>query len=125
MRLEFTVRDPLGTNSAYGRGNGRRLYMRAAGKAYKDRVANAAFAAKVHSGWPNLDDLVCVEVGYQLWNYRGDTDGVAKITRDALEGILYHNDRICQDGPHPLPRKDKGGKRIEITVTVIQTKEKK
>lgn len=121
MTLTFEVERPLSINRCYAHGSGRRLYMTQDGRAFKNRILNAAIVAKVEQGdWPqDLWRITRVEVSYVLLGYRGDTDGPRKVLRDALEGLLYVNDRIVQDGPTPLPEQAPAPSMI-VTVRVLE-----
>lgn len=122
MTLTFMVRDPVGINAYYKRGAGRRLYASAAGKSFKARIAAGALYARSLLGtWTqDLDSVRRARVSYQLYNSRLDTDAPRKIIRDALEGVLYANDKIAEDGPAPLSIKDDLGKRVVITVELLE-----
>lgn len=123
MTLEFTVRDPIATNRAYARSAQRRLFMTSDGKSFKNRVVAAAAVARSKSEWPSDPFRVGkARVSYQLFDYRGDTDGPRKLIRDCLEGVLYVNDRIVEDGPAPLPIRDGNGRRVEITVELLDVR---
>ena len=123
LSVTFVVERPLSTNAYYARGKGKRLFVTRPGQEFRARIEAAALIARQHSSWPALDQIACVEISYQLYDYRGDTDGPRKILRDACEGILYENDRIVQDGRAPLPIRDGKGKRVEVTVQVVRLKE--
>jgi Holliday junction resolvase RusA-like endonuclease len=127
LNLRFTVADPVPTNRAYGRRGGSfgrggvGMFLTKDGTAYKERVARAALAARQTClEWPADPWRVAhARVGYQLVNYKGDTDGVRKALRDALEGVLYANDRVVEDGAAPLAIKDTGARRIEVVVELL------
>lgn len=124
MTITFTVERPLSINRMYGRGRGRRLFITEEGAAFKDRVRHAATVAKAGSAWPR--DLYLVgtaELSYQLYDYRGDTDGPRKAMRDCLEGILYVKDKRVQDGRAPLPIMDGKGSRVVVTVEIIELRD--
>lgn len=144
--VRFTVRDPLATNRVYRRrgaeatapalvaaivaaggkapskfGGGRGLFVTKDGKAYQKRARDAALAARLETrAWPTDPWRVAhARLGYQLFDYKGDTDGVRKATKDSLEGVLYANDRVVEDGPAPLPIWDGGGRRVEVVVELL------
>ncbi len=122
--LTFVVRDPISVNETYIRPrNGGRVFKSKNAKDFADRIREAALIAKQKGQWPALDRLSCVELAYQLYDTKLDTDGPRKALRDACEGILYENDRIVQDGRAPLPIRDGKGKRVEVTVQVVRLKE--
>ncbi len=125
MTLTFVVDRPVSVNRMYARrgGNwkGKGLFTTTEGRAFKARVASAAIAARSGTDWPqNLWRIRRAELSFQLYDFRGDVDGPRKATKDALEGILYQNDRLVQDGPAPLPIRDDGGARMVITVTILE-----
>ncbi len=125
MVLRFTVDRPVSINRMYARrgGNwkGKGLFTTAEGRAFKVRVARAAIAARSGTDWPqNLWRVRRAELSYQLYDFRGDVDGPRKATKDALEGVLFENDRLVQDGPAPLPIRDGAGARMVITVTILE-----
>jgi Holliday junction resolvase RusA-like endonuclease len=130
--IRFTVRDPIATNRVYRRrkriddargsfGGSVGMFVTKDGKAYRARVAGAAREAR-HAcpTWPAYTWRVThVRMSYQLYDYRGDTDGIRKALRDACEGILYENDRIVADGEAPLPIRDRAGRRVEVLVELL------
>jgi hypothetical protein len=119
--VTFTVRDPVSVNAAYARsrGAGGDRHLTRAGREFKQRVAAEAIVARQEAGWPPAVTVNHARVSYELFDYRGDTDGPCKLAKDALEGILYANDRVAEDGPHRRPVKDGLGKRIVMTVEVL------
>lgn len=58
-------------------------------------------------GEPNTVRTFC-------YNQRADAGNISKGVLDALEGVLYVNDRVIRDDA--VPRKDKGKARVEIEV---------
>ncbi len=121
--LTFVVRDPISVNEAYIRPrNGGRVFKSKNAKDFAERIREAALIAKQKGQWPALDRLSCVELAYQLYDTKLDTDGPRKALRDACEGILYENDRIVQDGPAPIPIKDGNGRRVVVTVKIVKLK---
>lgn len=67
------------------------------------------------SGWGSLDDVECV---YYLDSRRPDSDGPGKLTRDALEGALYENDRQVRDFVQ-RKRLDREHPRLDITLRLV------
>jgi Holliday junction resolvase RusA-like endonuclease len=57
---------------------------------YKARVASIAKAAALQARWKMPTDCI-VEI--TAYSQRCDLDNLAKITLDALQGIVYKNDR--------------------------------
>lgn len=134
MTLTFIVREPVSINRAYGRRKAsaaggfdgeRGLFLRKEAARFKRAVQAAALVARSQSDWPRDPLLVAkARVSYQLYDYRGDVDGPRKIIRDALERVLFDNDRCVEDGLCPLPIADGNGKRVEIVVTLLETRTK-
>ncbi len=125
MKITFTIARPLSLNRMYAPirtgGAGRKMRITADGRAFKLRIVGAGLEARVRSRWPtNLWRIRKAELSYQLYDYAGDVDGPRKAVRDALERILYVNDRLVQDGPAPLPIKDGGGARMVVTVEILE-----
>lgn len=129
MTITFTVANPCSTNAAYQRtgrvgaafGGRRGLHFTKVGAAFKAALEGAALVERSMSDWPDDPWRVAkARVSYQLVNYRGDTDGVRKLIKDGFERVLYPNDRVVDDGPAPLPIKDAHGKRIIITVELLE-----
>ena len=125
--LTFTVRDPVSVNRAYSprKGKGRGLMLNPVVRRFKELVALSALNARasrpaVGDFWPsNPWRVKKARLSYQLYTYRGDVDGPRKGVRDALEGILYVNDKHVSDGACELPLPI-GDKRIEITVELLE-----
>lgn len=125
LTLTFTVPRPVTINRMYARrgGNwtGKGLFTTSEGRAFKNRVRDAAIVARAGTEWPqNLWRVRRAELSFQLYDFRGDVDGPRKATKDALEGILYVNDRVVQDGPAPLPIRDGAGARMVITIAILE-----
>lgn len=131
MTLQFTVREPISTNRAYGRterkdnaagpfGGRRGFFVTDKGGRFKSALQSAALAARSISDWP-VDPwrVARARVSYQLFDYRGDVDGPRKLIKDSFERILYQNDRVVEDGPAPLPIRDGRGKRVVVTVELL------
>jgi Holliday junction resolvase RusA-like endonuclease len=107
---------PLSVNAAYrvvrlGRRAG--LAKSSEAKTYQARVQLAARRAmrgsKMLSG-----DLVFTIVAY--WPRRNaDSDAAVKLTKDALQGIVYENDRIVRRDESERAH-DAARPRVEITV---------
>lgn len=91
--------------------------MSSAGRDYKDVVRMYALAAAKSVGWPKPDCVKKASVEITAFNTRHDADAAAKLTCDALEGILYENDRVIQ-GVTCRKAKDGGKVRVQITVEI-------
>ena len=81
----------VSTNSAYRRANFGGMYMTAEGKAFKSRIALAAKLAMGHR--VPYTGPVSIEIGYWFKTAANDIDGPVKLTVDALQGIVFKNDR--------------------------------
>jgi hypothetical protein len=131
LAIEFTVSNPVGTNATYGRrkrvdgaagpfGGKSGLFRRSPARAFRAAIIRGALAARTTSSWPNDPHRVAkARVSYQLFNWNGDTDSVRKPIRDAIQGILIHNDRDVEDGPAPEVIRDEGGKRVVVYVELL------
>lgn len=86
---------PVSTNMMYRtppvRRGGRNMYMTKVGKTFKFAVTTAAFAAAVKANWKMT--TLPVHVSLTFCNTRADVDGCVKPVLDALQGILFENDR--------------------------------
>ncbi len=120
-RLEFVVRSPIGKNAKYKTKRGGGMYVTDEAKAFGLRVKDAAWVARsACPAWPR-DPWVpsCVRLSYQLVDVRLDADSVRTTLKDSVEGVLYANDRVCEDGPAPLPVHDGNGARVAVVVELI------
>jgi len=122
--LEFEVRDPISTNAGYkrsGRTAGRKgLFATPEMRDFKHRVREFARLVRAGSEWPTeLFAPAHVRVSYDLYDYRGDSDGVRKPIKDAMQGVLYHDDKVASDGLAPLPVADGQGRRVRIHVELL------
>lgn len=121
--LSFVVHGkPVGVNQAYGRGklhvSGKGLYMRSEGRDYKERVRAAAILAVAEQGWLSPKDAQNVGVSITSWNTKHDVGAPEKLTCDALEGIIYLNDRVVTE-LHLYKKHDGGERRVDVTVKVL------
>ena len=126
VTLRFVVSNPVGINGAYGmrksvKGGRGQQYLRKPAAQFKDAVGMHALVQRTQSDWPNNPwRAVHVRVSYQLYDSRLDADACRKLVRDALEGILYANDRVVEDGPAARSIKDGKGRRVEIVVDLLE-----
>ena len=119
MTLKFAIdRAPVSTNAAYLRGQGRRLYMSAEAKEFKQALASVALAASIRSGWPKPSLHPC-SVSIVVYNTRHDVDGVAKLILDSMEGIVYANDRCITRAEFAREKDATKKPRVEISVTLL------
>lgn len=118
MRLSFVVPgSPLGQNAVYRRRRGWGMYMTEQGKAWVEKI-RAFCRLHLPSEWP-LDDGYDVDLTHYFATLRNDGDGPVKLELDALEGILYHNDRQVRDVT-ARKRLDRQNPRLEITVSLAR-----
>ena len=91
--VTFTVaRPPVSTNRAYRTLRDKPgMYISREGKDFAHAVRSEALAAKMKARWTHSGEPV--EVRIEAWNYRGDVDGIIKPILDAMQGVLYENDR--------------------------------
>jgi hypothetical protein len=118
-RVEFWVRDPVSVNRMYrfrrpGERQGDRFLTEEA-REFKERVGQQFALARATTSWP-LDPwrVAHVTLGYDLYDWAGDTDSPCKPIRDALQGLAFPNDRIVADGGHPRVVKDGNGRRVRV-----------
>lgn len=133
--ITFSVRRPISINKTYAPnrrndagitpGSRRKgLYIRSEASHFKRRIIEAATAARAQIAWPrNLYKIALAELSYQLYDYRGDTDGIRKIVKDALQDVLYINDRLVQDGPAPLPITTGAESSVLISVDILELRD--
>lgn len=124
MTLTFTVREPMSVNAMYGSNKKtKRRFLTHEGKLFKNRIVIAATLARATSLWPRDPFRVAkARLSYQLFNYKGDTDGPRKALRDALERVLYMNDRCVEDGPAPFALRDEGERRVVVTLDLLEAR---
>lgn len=117
--LEFSVPgSPLSQNAVYRRrGKGGGLYMTDEGKAFKEEIALRALHARP-DGW---DLKRWFEVGVTCYfdSERPDVDGPCKLALDAMESVLYDNDR--QVVKVTMERRvDRKAPRMEVKVRELE-----
>ncbi len=119
--ISFNVAgSPLSQNRAWhiitlkGKGGGHSsLALTTEGKQYKANVARIAALARP-AGW-DMSAEVIVELVYCFDSRRPDHDGPTKITIDALQGVLFDNDRAIWRSSQQREL-DRLNPRAEITV---------
>lgn len=90
--LEFTVLgNPVSQNQAYRRSKQGRMFMTDAARAFKEHIALIAKCARP-DGW---NEQAWFEVGVTCYfdSQRPDVDGPCKLALDAMQEVLYLNDR--------------------------------
>ena len=113
--IKFTVEAaPLSTNHVYRRGANRRIFMTNEGQAFKDEIGWEAKKAMI--GEQPWEGPVIVALWLYMPSKRGDAHNSEKLIFDALQDIVYKNDRqivahVC------LSFVDKERPRMEIYAT--------
>lgn len=119
MRLCFTVnRRPVSVNASYAK-TATAFYMTKEAKDFKAAVASAAFAAaNKGTRWPvTLHDC---HVRIEAYNTRHDVDGVGvKIILDAMQKIVYENDRQVKELTIAVLKDATKEPRVEIEVLAL------
>ena len=113
---------PCGTDAAYKRGrmaaHGKGFYMTSEARAFKDRLRAYAIIAIAEAGWKKLVKTPC-SVTLVVYNAtRYDADSPTKFCLDALQDLVYDNDR-CVAMVSSEKRVDSGQARVEITVETL------
>jgi Holliday junction resolvase RusA-like endonuclease len=124
MTLTFTVpRKPVSTNQMYVRrslkNGGKGLMLSKNALDFKDAVHIAAWFASKVEGWPKIGRVKRVSLSITVWNTRHDCSAAEKLVADALEGVLYVNDKAAAPRLNAIGR-DAGEPRVEITVELLE-----
>ncbi len=85
---------PISTNATYRRGKGRRLYKTPEATAWWARVQLAAKIAMRRR--KSLEGSLAVTLRFYFPNGRSDVDGGIKPVLDAMQGLVYGNDRAVR-----------------------------
>lgn len=113
--MEFTVfTPPVSVNHCYSQNKYGHRFMTDKGKTFKETIGWAANEAMRGEKW-SLDENYSVEISYYFAHDRSDIDGSNKLVLDALEGIMYENDRKVRE-LHCYKFLDKDNPRIKIIV---------
>lgn len=115
MRLSFTVSGAPVTWKRTNRVDGRSLTPKGQ-RAYQNAIAMRGRAARP-STWP-LDARYRLVVTAYRASDQGDWDNYGKNVSDALEGVLWSNDRRVKDGRCVLEI-DRERPRLEVVVEVM------
>jgi Holliday junction resolvase RusA-like endonuclease len=123
LTLIFTIgRKPVSVNATYKRGKliaGRRGFYRSSeATLFRSAAKDAAFAAARLVSWPKPESVSAVEVEIVVHNTRHDADAPCKAILDALEGIVYANDR-CVRSVKASKAKDGGIARVDVLVRLV------
>jgi Holliday junction resolvase RusA-like endonuclease len=84
---------PISQNQCYRRGRGSRLFMSSVGRDYKEAVSAAARNAMELAGLEATQQPCCAHFVFWYGSRANDVDGALKPSLDALQGIVYENDR--------------------------------
>lgn len=91
--LEFSVPgNPLSQNRAYRRSKQGRMFMSDEARAFKEQIALIAKCARPDT-WDTSTKWFEVWVTCYFDSQRPDVDGPCKLALDAMEHVLYENDR--------------------------------
>lgn len=92
--LSFTVfARQVGVNQMYRRGRGRGLYITPEGAEFKRQITSAAKMAVEKASRTNTDAPCCIYLRIWYPTRRFDVDAAVKPILDALQGVVYDNDR--------------------------------
>lgn len=108
---------PLSQNHVYRLARFGGMFMTAEGKAYKNLVGLSAQSG-VTMGM--LNGHLGIEAKFYVASFRGDGDNYFKIFIDALQGIVYKNDRQLKHYVFDVVI-DKKNPRIECRVWELPT----
>lgn len=81
-------------NARFGVSRSGRLYERTKTKEYKKRIHSIALGEVFRTTWKHRQDPI--QVSIWLYGLRTDIDASVKATLDALEGVVYDNDKQVQ-----------------------------
>lgn len=111
--IKFTVSgNPLSMNHAYPTGKDGRRHLSAAAKSYKEDIGWIAKGKMMNkSSFIN----VMIKIDFYFKNNMTDTNNCIKLILDAMEGIVYVNDRQIVE-EHYFRKFDKKNPRFEIII---------
>ena len=118
VMIKLTVPgNPLSVNHLYGQ-HGKRRFLYAAGKKYKELVAKVATDAVKGKKLPTSEDIALMVITYYFPDRRRrDVTNYDKSPIDALTGIIYDDD--CQIQMVVLRKSiDKANPRTEIMIDI-------
>lgn len=104
---------PVSGNVKHGMTADGKLYNTNRAREYSRRIQSIAKAEVAVTGWVMPD---YVRVDLELVNINMDRDNVAKTVNDALQGIVYVDDRRILDGA--IQRKKNPASASAVTVSV-------
>lgn len=107
VRAKFSLRR--------GKRGGKGLVLSPAGRAYKSAVRAYATLAARKAGWPDPCSVTACSVEVTTYNTRHDADAACKLMIDALQGIVFANDRVVHSIA-AYKAKDDGPVRVEIII---------
>ena len=122
--LQFTVnRPPVSTNKKYATTKSGGFYVKKESKEFQQAVKDAAFAAvQKHGSWPKPEDVKQVYLEIIVFNTRHDCSAAEKDVADALEGIVYKNDKVAHPRFNEISS-DGGLKRVQVMVKLLESKD--
>ncbi len=119
--MRFVVEDAVGKNVRH-RPIQSRMILTPEARAFMESVALHGLAARNRSPWPrNVFAPKRVRLSVDVYNTKHDAAAVSPLVADALEGVLYANDRVVSYGAQEPPMKDEGVRRVEIAVELLES----
>jgi hypothetical protein len=86
----------------------------------RDRIRNLAFVARTRGGWPASFYLPRrVRITMQAFGGLWDANAFDAMAKDALERVLYLNDKIVSTGEQHPAYDDGNGRRLVITAELM------
>lgn len=87
---------------------------------YQLRCKQYAMLAARGARWPQFETVKRARLSYDLYS-NADADSALKVTMDALQGVLYANDRVVEVGAlRAFPVKRGEPRSITVTVEVLE-----
>lgn len=119
--IEFDVPGELGRkNRLYGLARGR-PFLTDRARGFKERVARAAREAARAADWPDPYSVAWCRLSLRARNTDCDADASISLVQDALEGVLYENDRVVgwrEVNPDPIVW-DGGGPGVAVQAELV------
>lgn len=120
LPLQFVIhRSPISTNDMYGVGKGKRIYTKPEVKEFKEAVKQIAWIEAKKEGWPKPENVEQVYLSIIVYNTKHDCSAAEKLVADALEGVLYKNDKVAHPRFNDISN-DGGVPRIEVEVELLK-----
>lgn len=121
--LRFTVyARPVSTNHMYYRrrlGRGKGLGRTEEATDFKNAAAASARIAHFGLRWPKANNVAQVALAIVVMNCGHDCSGSEKLVADALEGVVYDDDRVAHPRLNDFDYDD-GPVRVEVEVRLLR-----